>query len=248
MKFAAAGLCLWVLGCASEPPTVERGRLVAASDLDNAPFAWMEGGRARGRDVEMMERVAELVDLELDWERLPFPELLPAVEDGRVDCVCATLGITGERAERVAFSAPYFETTIVVLARAGAGEPQQLDELAGRVVAAGAGTTSEAALRERLPHAIPFEAEKDDATTAERLLARAIDAAVLDAPAARRIAAESEGRLVVLEPPLAVERYAIAIDPSRPELKAAIDVALDELRRNGALDELDARYGLTQDR
>jgi len=241
----ALGLLSCGLAACASSDGVDGPELLVASDLDNPPFAWVDDdGVPRGRDVEMMQLLAERLERELVWERLAFDALLPAVELGRVDCACATLGITPERAERVAFSRPYFETTIAVLARAGHGEPTRPDELAGRRVSAGAGTTAERALRARLPHAVPALESKNGASAAERLLAREIDAAVMDAPAARRAAAESAGRLVVLPAPLGVERYAIAVDPSRPELVAAIDAALAELRAGGRLAELNARFEL----
>ena len=62
-----------------------RGRglepVVVASDLDNAPFAFVgRDGRPAGRDVEMMERLAAHAGLALEWRRMPFEELLPAAE------------------------------------------------------------------------------------------------------------------------------------------------------------------------
>ena len=120
--------------------------------------------------------------------------------------------------------------------------------MAGRTVTAGAGTTSELALNARLPHARPDVGAKTDATTTERLLSREIDAAIMDAPAARKAALESDGRLVVLDMPLSVERYAIAIAPTKGALAAELDRALAEVRSNGGLDELNERFGLRSDR
>ena len=39
-----------------------------------------------------------------------------------LDLVCATIGITDERARRVAFSRPYFHTRLLVVVRDGLGE------------------------------------------------------------------------------------------------------------------------------
>ena len=50
--------------CSSTPP------IVVGSDLDNAPFAYMDKeGKAAGRDVDMMVAIAHMLDRELVWKR-----------------------------------------------------------------------------------------------------------------------------------------------------------------------------------
>jgi polar amino acid transport system substrate-binding protein len=218
-----------------------------ASDLDNRPFAWVdEEGAPAGRDVEMMQRLAEACGFELEWRRMDFADLLGALESGRADVVCATLGVTPEREARVDFTIPYFETTQAVLVRSGAGEPRWLSELAGARVAASADTTSGRAARARLTQSELVLESKAGLSPAERLLAREVDAVVLDRPAADAHARASGGALVVLPEQLAVERYALALAPQRPELRERLDAALAALA--GDWTQLDARYGLNPER
>jgi len=218
-------------GCATPPAA--RPALVVASDLDNLPFAGVDAdGRPIGRDVELMERLAAGIGRRVEWRRMPFAELLGAAERGEVDVVCATLGITPERAERVLFTRPYFETSIAVVVRAGppdGGEPTTLAELAGRAVAAGAGTTSERAVRLRLPEAVGVFENERETPTEQRLAAREIDAAVMDGPAADALVAASGGRLVRLAQDLDRERYALALAPGRTRLKSQLDRELARL-------------------
>lgn len=204
--------------------------LVVASDLDNLPFAGVdESGRAIGRDVDMMKQLAAGLGREVEWRRMPFDQLLPAVERGEVDVVCATLGITAERAQRVLFSEPYLDTSITVVVRTGAGEPTELADLDGRPVAAAAGTTSQEAVLRDLPRARAVLENKQQLATAERLYAGEVDGAVMDAPAAEALVAASAGRLMRLEPDLARERYALALPPGRSELKRQLDRQLARL-------------------
>lgn len=225
-------------GCAGAPP------LVVASDLDNRPFAFVgDDGRPAGRDVEMMAALAGRLGRGLEWRRMPFEELLPAAEAGAVDVVCATLGITPERAERVAFTRPYFETGIAVVVRAGPGEPTGHGQLAGLRVAAAAGTTSERAVREHLPGTLPAAG---GGALLERLLTREIDAAVLDGPDAERLVADGGGALLRL-PDLTAERYALALPPDRRALLEELDRQLGELRVAGELAALDRAWGLAAD-
>lgn len=243
-KRRAGALLLGLLAaCAGAPSPAAPLRV--ASDLDNAPFAFVDGqGLARGRDVEMMQELAMRLGRELVWVRMPFADLLPAVEAGSVDAVCATLGITPERAERVAFTRPYYRTAIAVVVRSGPGEPSRLDDLDGLRVSGAVGTTSERAVRQHLPNARPAAPTGKDRPTAELLLAGDLDAAAADGPAADAMVRASEGRLVRLAEDLEREDYAIVLTLGRDDLLGELDAALAELERSGWLAALDARYGL----
>lgn len=221
------------------------GQLVVGCDLANPPFAMLdERGIPTGRDVEMVERLAAGMGLDVLWYRLPFDELLPALEAGRIGAVCATMGITPERARRVAFTRPYFETEILAVVRAGPDAPRRLADLAGLRVSAGAGTTSEDALRARVPNAeIVLENDKGLAAD-ERLMAGEIDAAVMDGPDAIDLVKLSRGRLALIDEALADESYAIALPMRDRKALVAWNKALQAFERSGGAEELDARHGL----
>ena len=211
-----------VLAAACSAPSIETPVLVVVSDLANPPFALVDAqGRPAGRDVEMMDELARRLGVGLEWRRTPFEELIETVASGGADLACATLGITEERARRVRFTEPYFETQIAVVVRAGEGwrEPEQL-----RIarVYAGAGTTSQAAVQALLPDAEGVWEAKD--TSAEQLLADGeVDAAVMDGPNADALVEGAEGRLKRLPTDLESERYALAVDPARADLVRRLD-------------------------
>ena len=221
-------------------------KIVVASDLDNLPFAGVDDdGAPIGRDVEMMAQLAARMGVVLEWRRMPFDRLLAEVEAGRVDVVCATIGVTPERAQRVAFTRPYFETDIAVVVRAGAGSPTMLAHLNNKRVAAGAGTTSERAARLKLPDAILVHEAKTDRSIPDQLVLQQLDAAVMDGPAADRMVERSNGLLRRMAPTLARESYALVAPPNRPRLLRRLDAALAQLQRDGVLAALDRSHGLT---
>jgi len=279
---------LALLGACRASASVEPGAkdagartLVVASDLGNAPFAWVageeqgagtrgewalprvgegriaadgplavdRGARALGRDVEMTEQLAAFLaeergaDVALVWRRTAFDELLPALEAGDADLVVATLGWTPERAERVALSQPYFQTSIEAVVRTGEGEPRTVGDLAGRKVSAGLGTTSEFAVRAQAPGAVLRGSNDKGATGITGLLVGDLDALVMDGPDARDLVAAYPDTVRLLDAPLAREDYVIAVAPDRAdELLPLVERFLAE--RTDALRTLDARFGL----
>lgn len=224
--------------CAAPP-------LRVASDLDNMPFAGVDAdGTSVGRDVEMMQELADRIGRDLVWVRMPFEQLLEAVETGEVDAVCATLGVTAERQERMAFTRPYYRTSIAVIVRSGEGEPTTLAGLKSLRVSGARGTTAARAVLAHLPHAQAVTNNPKGTPTAERLLRGEIDAAAMDGPAADALVAASGGAIARLAEDLDREDYALAVPLADKRLVRRLNHALDQLSASGWLADLDARHGL----
>ncbi|MFT7463291.1 MAG: ABC-type amino acid transport substrate-binding protein [Pseudohongiellaceae bacterium] len=229
-------------GVAPAPTVIE---LVVASDLDNMPFAGLDAeGHPIGRDVEMMAALAAQLQRPLRWRRMPFEQLLPSVEEGTVDVVCATVGITAEREQRVDFSDAYFSTAIEVVVRRGEGEPQTWADLAGRRVGAGRGTTSEFAVRRVLPEATGVYENKSHLGSLDRLLQKDVDGLAMDGPNALELVGQHGDKLTLLLTPLASERYGLVVGEGQRELTEALNAALNTLRQSGFLAELNVTWGL----
>lgn len=227
--------------CSSTPP------IVVGSDLDNAPFAYMDkDGKAAGRDVDMMIAIAHMLDRELVWKRMEFEQLLPAAESGRVDVVCATLGVTPERSAQVDFSRPYFKTELVVLVREAPDQPESLRDLVARKVLASPGTTSERAVSRLLPESIGVFTDDAQRSSVQRLLEGEVDAVVMDGPAAQAAMAAQPGKLRRLPGLFTPEDYALAMPKNRDALRSQIDDCLRTLQLSGHLDTWNGKYGLKE--
>ena len=130
----------------------------------------------------------------LVWKRIAFDDLLPAAQSGRVDVVCATLGVTPERGQQVDFSRPYFRTELVVLVREAPDQPQTLRDLDAKKVAASPNTTSQRAIARLLPESTGVFAPDRERTDVQRLLDGEVDAIVMDGPAAETVMAARSGQ------------------------------------------------------
>ena len=195
----------------------------------------------------MARLLATEMNAQLEWKQMEFAVLLGALERGDVDAVIATMGATPERAERVLLSNPYFTTSLRVIVRRGADEPTRLVDLAGRQVSAGLGTTSERALRDRLPNAIPAAPTRKGADSIDRLLAGEVDALIMDGPDAFDFAREYPSKLSIIEEPLDKERYVVLVRPTGEDWVVRINAAILAIRETGAMSGLDHQFGLTPD-
>ena len=223
--FALAPLVLGA--CATTPAPPAEAPLVAAANFVHPPFSSRDAsGAPVGIEIDIVADAARRLDRQVVWVDLPFGDLLRAVADGNVDLAASTIGITEERRRIVAFSAPYFETSIVALVRTGDGEPATLDELAGRRVATERGTTAIGAVAARIPDATRVLEREGDATWAEMLTAGAVDAVVLDASHAPKFLADAGVDFAILDEPIRIERFGIAVHPDAVELRDALDAAI----------------------
>ena len=97
---------------------VERGQLVLGTSGNMPPMTMSgEGGRLSGFDIDMGRLMASMLGVRLEVRRIPFGELLPALERGDVDVVISNMTITPRRNLRVAFVGPYLESGKCMLTR-----------------------------------------------------------------------------------------------------------------------------------
>jgi ABC-type amino acid transport substrate-binding protein len=217
-----------------------------ASDATFPPFHFIgKSGEPTGFEIELARLVAEREGFQTKVVVLPYDDLLPGLATGRHQLVAATTGITPEREKLYLFTRPYFETCQAALVRVGKDEPETLSDLAGRRVgAAGAGTSARALAG--LQGVVPVALGKGEAGVPS-LEQGKIDALILDEFGAVRAARASNGRLRVLEQPVAKERYAFVLSRASEDLKEAFDAAIDALEREGRLEELKKKFGVERD-
>ncbi|NQX87230.1 MAG: transporter substrate-binding domain-containing protein [Halioglobus sp.] len=75
-----------------------------------------EGG-LMGFDVDLAQALAMAMNVALDIQRMPFGELMGALEKGEIDMVISNLSITPARTERVSFVGPYMMSGQSILTR-----------------------------------------------------------------------------------------------------------------------------------
>ena len=122
----------------------EAGELVVGVRTDDAPFATEPApGEREGFEVAIGERLASCIDVSPRFVTVAAGERIPLIQNGQVDVVIATMGVSVERAEEVAFSIPYLDGGVVVMVPDDS-PIVSLGDLAGRRVAAAEGQTADA--------------------------------------------------------------------------------------------------------
>ncbi len=184
--------------------------------------------------------VAEALGAELgrpvEWVRVPWVDMIPAVQRGDADAVLCGQGITAERLAQVDFTRPYAIFHEGVLVRRGAGI-HSAEDLVGRKVAAIENSTN-MTLAQTFAGAIPvaFGAGSDDvyADMLAALRSGEVDAVVDDDVVFVPLGATHPDYELAFTVQTA-NRWGIAVSKDRPDVLADIDGALGRLIESGVL-------------
>ena len=92
-------------------------QLVVATNAEFAPWEFKEGEKFYGIDMEIAKLIADELGLELVIDDMAFNMVVGAVGNHGVDIAMSGITITGERAEVINFSTPYYTEAIVVVCK-----------------------------------------------------------------------------------------------------------------------------------
>lgn len=101
-----------------------------------APFEYREPGTNRliGFDVDLMNLLADRLQVQIEWREMAFADLLDELAAGSVDVVIAAMYITAAREEIVDFTMPYLDSGLVMVVRSEETEISTFADLAGKQV------------------------------------------------------------------------------------------------------------------
>jgi len=146
---------------------LEEGVLKVGIMLDFPPCGYYDdNGNPAGYEVDLANRIAEMLEVDLEILETPGPSRIPALMAGKVDVVFGSLAITPKRAAAVAFSRPYIGNSQWIITKKDSGI-DEFDDIAGKKIATIRGTTPESNLMEIIeswedkPEIISFASNAD---------------------------------------------------------------------------------------
>ncbi len=218
----------------------QKGVLVAGSSAEYPPFEYVADGKLVGYDVDMAEEITRRMGVKVAWEKVDFKGIVAALTAKRVDVLITALTWTPERAERIAFSDPYFDAGIGAITQQSSSI-RKVEDLADRKVGVQLGSSGERYVRETVGSKVGQLLTYDSITLAINDL--------------------KNGRVEAVVNPLPVLRYAIRNDfgfrytpvwdtrvvgintrLEDKELLAEINRHLHELKSEGFLAKLETKW------
>lgn len=263
MRVRLFSVSLMLLGLAALPvaaqtckPAIADADLVAAGKLQMSinptlpPQQFVdEKGELQGLNVDLMKEIAKRLCLPLDFIRMDFPPMIPALSASRFDGIDTGMFWTEERS-KIAYTVPYAQQTIsLTVIKGSAFKPADISALAGKKAGVEVNSYQERWLRGADKEATAKGAKPIEIltfTTATDVLAalRAgqVSSAVLIDQTAREI--ERRGLIDITATGLGGAPTTMMFrNRAVAEKVAAI---LTEMKKDGYYDKLFDKYGLTK--
>ncbi len=239
-RFAAllmAAAMLFTLAACGEK---EDNTLTMGTNASFPPYEFVgDDGDITGIDAEIAKAIADKLDMELEIKDMDFDSLLTAVDSGTIDVVLAGMTVTDERKESVNFSESYATGVQVIIVKEGS-EIATVDDLEGKTIGVQSGTTGDIYCTDDYGQ----ENVKQYANGSLAVAALSngqVDCVVIDNEPAKAYVEANEG-LKILDTEYLTEEYAIAIAKDNDKLLEKVNTALKELKDEGKIDEIIAKY------
>ncbi|MFD2923022.1 glutamine ABC transporter substrate-binding protein [Halobacillus naozhouensis] len=239
----SACLILGLAACgSSEESSGSDGELedkyTVATDTGFVPFEFKEDGEYTGFDIELIKAIADEAGFEIELAPTNFDGIIPGLQTGKFDIAIAGIGITEERAKKIDYSDPYYESGLRIGVPKDNTSIKSLEDLEGKTIATRLGSTSAAFIKENIKGATPNEYQQ----MSQVYLAvenGSADAVLYDAPnVAYYVKTEGSDKLKMVGELYKAEQYGIAISKGQEDLVKAINDALATLKENGTYDEI----------
>ena len=243
---AIAALSLVVASCGGNSDSfslVKEGTLTVCTDSPYEPFEYQtKDGTWTGFDMDIMRKIAEANDLELEVKDQPFKGIWLAPAAGTCDVVASSLTITEDRTKGADFTDSYFDAYQSLLVQKENGEIYtSLESLKGKTIAVQDGTTGEIYAKANATDST-IKSFPDTAAMFLALEAGQVDA-ILQDYLINKERADKQGKTVVSvkfeESP---EEYGFAVEKGNTSLLLILNKGIKDLRDSGEYDTIYNKY------
>ena len=260
-----------VLGClagcsndaAGNNDNGDDGKLVMATNAAFPPYEYKDDNDGyAGIDIELAQKIAEKLGLELEINDVEFGSIVGGVQSGKYDVGIAGMTVTDERLESVNFSDTYATGIQVVIVPEDSEYTSYEDFYTGYTknddgeeVPAGVKEGVKIGVQQDTTGDIysSYDAEKwgfggdnverykTGADAVQALVSGKVTAVIIDNEPAKSFVAANEG-LKILETSYIEEDYAIAISKDNEQLLKDVNAAIAELKADGTLQAIIDKY------
>jgi len=230
------------LGIAQAQQTLKWG----ADPSGGAPYVYIDPAnpdRYIGYEKEMVEALAAAMGRKSEFVPSDWETLVSALQRKSFDVVVNGLEPTGDRAQQIAFSNPYYIFQLQLTVRRDDDRIKTLADCKNRTVGTLGNT---AASRQLEQENIPYRSYQDPVGAYRDLELKRIDAVVMDVPA-EAFYARKNTKLKPAGPPFFSGFYVIGLRKGDDALKAEVDKGIEKIITDGTLEQVLKRWGLWND-
>ncbi len=228
----------------TQPADVSGKKFDIATDTTFAPFEFRDGsGELVGIDMDLLRAIAAQQNFDVEIKSLGFDAALQALQANQVAGVIAGMSITEERKAVFDFSDPYFDSGVQMAVAKNDNDTKSYEDLSGKTVTAKRGSEGETFANSiKDQYGFTVKALADSATMYDNVKAGNSVAVFDDYPVLAYGVSQNNGLKIVTDKEQG-SSYGFAVNKGQnPELLAAFNEGLAELKANGEYDKILDKY------
>lgn len=209
--------------------------------LDNSPpMAFRSAdGRLTGFNIEIIRALCEDMQTRCELQVTTLERVVDSLVSGELDIAAVSLLDTPERRAKILLTVPYFRSLSLWFANPGI-----MPGARGLRVAVVKGSAQESYARKQDWDTVAVPSNKE---LGQPLIAGVAQAAIIPMATGLVLLDDKSFRNMglastVLKVPELVGNASFGINPRLPELKAAVDIALEHIKRNGTYERINSQF------
>lgn len=235
---------------ATEQTSVDKikaaGKIVMATNAQFEPFEYIDGTDFKGIDIEISQKIADELGVELEIHDVKFESVIAEITTGKANFAAAGLSITPDRLENVDFSNEYFSATQSIVVMKEGSSVAKPEDLKDKVVGVQTGTTADTYVTDKdgennvgVKEVKRYNSFVD---AVNDLMTGRLDAVVMDDFPATKLVEKNADKIMKLDDELTGEKYAIAVPKGDEAMKELVNKVLADMEESGEMDELLTKY------
>lgn len=208
--------------------------IVMVTEAGFAPYEFYENGEVIGVDIEISKKIADKLRKKLVIKDVAFDSIINELNSGKADFAAAGMSINPERSEKVDFSIEYITSNQVVVVKEDS-DIKSIDDIKDKRISVQLGTVADTYVTKNYKDA-KINRLKKFLVAAEDVKNNKSDCIVMDAIPANELV-KSNPELKVLDGILFQDKYGMAVKKGNKELLNSINLVLEELIKDGKIDE-----------
>ena len=253
LSISIAAIILMSIGCSEKSSgednslqkVKDAGKLVLGLDDTFAPMGFRDdSGEIVGFDIDLAKEVASRMGVELEIKPIDWSSSILSLNKGDIDVLWNGVTINESRKEQINFSKPYLNNRLIIVKPKDRNDINSKEDLAGKVLGVQVGSNDEALQSDSISKKAK-EIRKYDVNVNAflDLMAKRIDAVIIDEVAAQYYISEEKVDFVVVEnSPLTEEFYGIGFRKTDGQLLTEVDKILDEMKADGKAAEISQKW------
>ncbi|MDR2527173.1 MAG: basic amino acid ABC transporter substrate-binding protein [Rickettsiales bacterium] len=202
------------------------------------PFEFFDkNGKIIGFDADLLDSISKDTGLKFELIDLPFDGLVANLASGKVDMVISALSITDERKQKVNFSNPYFQHTVLLLVQKNNNKINGVKDLKNNIkLGVETGSAQEKYAQQFKDIQLLFY---DNVEIYTALETGKVDAILMDnSPALYYIKNKKNPKIKVVGEPVNPKDVGIAIPKGDKKLLDTINNSLSSIKKSGEYETL----------